>query len=355
MSKSNYDHNDEIQLKDIILKLKLFKKELYNKRMFVFIVSSIFVLFGILYSSFKEPIYHSNLTFVVENGGNSAANLGKYSGLASQFGFDLGGGMSSTFTESNIIEILQSRKVVEEALLSNVDINDKSDLLINYYISIHNYKEEWEESIPEFKYMNYKNDRSTFTVLQDSILGIVWKSLIKSNLSVELKSDETNIINVSCESKDEVFAKLFVEELVKKITQFYEDTKTASSRNTLNFIEERADSVLIELKLAELAYARHKDSNFGVMRAEGLLEGLRLKREVEILNVMYSEIVKNLEVSKFTLLNQQPLINVIDHPVLPLEFVRLSLFKAIIIFGFLGSFLAVFYVLVTFLINEALN
>ena len=92
--------------------------------------------------------------------------------------------MSSTFTESNIIEILQSRKVVEEALLSNVDINDKSDLLINYYISIHNYKEEWEESIPEFKYMNYKNDRSTFTVLQDSILGIVWKSLIKSNLSV---------------------------------------------------------------------------------------------------------------------------------------------------------------------------
>ena len=85
-----------------------------------------------------------------------AANLGKYSGLASQFGFDLGGGMSSTFTESNIIEILQSRKVVEEALLSNVDINDKSDLLINYYISIHNYKEEWEESILEFKYMNYK-------------------------------------------------------------------------------------------------------------------------------------------------------------------------------------------------------
>ena len=54
MSKSNYDHNDEIQLKDIILKLKLFKKELYNKRMFVFVVSSIFVLFGTLYSSLKN-------------------------------------------------------------------------------------------------------------------------------------------------------------------------------------------------------------------------------------------------------------------------------------------------------------
>ena len=119
MSKSNYDHTDEILLKDIILKLKLFKEELYNKRMFVFMVTSIFILFGIVYYSVKEPIYHSNLTFVVENGSSSAGGLAKYSGLASQFGFDLGGGMSSTFTETNIIEILQSRKVVEEALLYN--------------------------------------------------------------------------------------------------------------------------------------------------------------------------------------------------------------------------------------------
>jgi uncharacterized protein involved in exopolysaccharide biosynthesis len=186
-------------------------------------------------------------------------------------------------------------------------------------------------------------------------LGIAWKSLIKNNLSVELTSDETNIVNVSCESKDEVFAKLFVEELVKKITQFYEATKTASSRNTLNFIEGRADSVLIELKLAELAYARHKDSNFGVMRAEGLLEELRLKREVEILNVMYSEIIKNLEVSKFTLLNQKPLVNVIDYPIYPLEVTQHSLLVAFIIFGLLGGFIAVFFVLFQFLFREALE
>lgn len=355
MSKSNYDHNDEILLKDIILKLKLLKEELYNKRLFIFMVTSIFIIFSIVYSSFKEPIYHSNLTFVVENGGSSADGLAKYSGLASQFGFDLGGGMSSTFTETNIIEILQSRKIVEEALLSEVDINDESDLLINHYIAIQNYKKEWEESVPEIKDINYKNDRATFTLLQDSILGIAWKSLIKNNLSVELTSDETNIVNVSCESKDEVFAKLFVEELVKKITQFYEATKTASSRNTLNFIEGRADSVLIELKLAELAYARHKDSNFGVMRAEGLLEELRLKREVEILNVMYSEIIKNLEVSKFTLLNQKPLVNVIDYPIYPLEVTQLSMLVALIIFGLLGGFIAVLIILIQFLFREALE
>ena len=41
---------------------------------------------------------------------------------------------------------------------------------------------------------------------------------------------------------------------------------------------------------------------------KGLLEEIRLKRDVEILNIMYgSEIVKNLEISKFTLLNNENL------------------------------------------------
>ena len=84
-----------------------------------------------------------------------------------------------------------------------------------------------------------------------------------------------------CESKDEQFAKLLVESLVSEVSDYYTHTQTAKARNTLDFIQNRADSVLNKLKLAELSYARHIDSNFGVMRAEGLLEELRLKRELE--------------------------------------------------------------------------
>ena len=163
------------------------------------------------------------------------------------------------------------------------------------------------------KNLKFTNDRSAFTLSKDSILGLAWKNLTNGNIKVEL-GEESSIITVICESKDEQFAKLLVESLVSEVSDYYTHTQTAKARNTLDFIQNRADSVLNELKLAELSYARHKDSNFGVMRAEGLLEELRLKREVEILNVMYGEIIKNLEISKVTLLNQKPLINVIDSP-----------------------------------------
>ena len=85
------------------------------------------------------------------------------------------------------------------------------------------------------------------------------------------------------------------------------------------------------------------------------MDELRLKREVEILNVMYGEIIKNLEISKVTLLNQKPLINVIDSPRFPLVVVRLSKLKGLLLFGLFGATLASMYVVITSLIRDVLE
>jgi len=86
-----------------------------------------------------------------------------------------------------------------------------------------------------------------------------------------------------------------------------------------------------------------------------LLEEIRLKRDVEILNIMYGEIVKNLEVSKFTLLNNKPLLNIIDSPTLPLEVNRMSIVLAFILFSILGGFLISFYFIIKQIIKEELS
>ena len=354
MQASNNYYDDEIRLKDVILKLQALKGELYSRWKVIFIVSSLFAVIGVLYAIKKQATYKAELNFVVEDNSGGGGALGKYSGLASQFGFDLGLGTSTTFSEGNIHELLTSRRVVEEALLSKVNINGNDKLLINYHIEFNEYRDEWAESMPEIKDIIFTADRSGFTLAQDSILGLAWKNLTNTNLQIEL-SDESSIITVICQSKDEQFAKLLVEALVSEVSDYYTHTQTAKARHTLDFIQNRADSVLNELKLAELSYARHKDSNFGVMRAEGLLDELRLKREVEILNVMYGEIIKNLEISKVTLLNQKPLINVIDSPRFPLEVVRLSMLKGLLLFGLFGATLASMYILITSLIRDVLE
>ena len=354
MQESNNLYDDEIHLKDIILKVQKLKSELLSSWKIISIISFLFAVLGLLYAIKKETTYKAELNFVVEGNNGGGGSLSKYSSLASQFGFDLGAGASTTFSEGNVLELLTSRRVVEAALLSEVSIDGQKDLIINYHINFNNYREKWAEKVPDIKMLVYHEDRSRFTLLQDSILGVAWKNLTEGNVRVQLV-DESNIISVSCESKDELFAKLLVEELVAEVKEYYTHTQTAKARHTLDFIQNRADSVLNELKLAELSYARHKDSNFGVMRAEGLLEELRLKREVEILNVMYGEIIKNLEISKVTLLNQKPLINIIDSPRLPLEVVRFSILKGLVLFGFLGAMLASVYVLIASLIRDALE
>lgn len=355
MQESNNLYDDEIRLKDVILKVKRFKTEFRSKSKLIFIVSALFIVVGVLYAMNKETTYEAELSFVLENNSRGGGVLGQYSGLASQFGFDLNGGTSTAFSEGNIVELLTSRRVVEAALLSEFSIDGKKELLINYHIDFNNYREMWSEKVPDINTIVYHYDRSRFTLLQDSILTQAWKKLTKNNVKVQV-SDESNIISVICQSKNELFAKLLVEKLVTEVNEYYTHTQTAKARNTLDFIQNRSDSVLNELKIAELSYARHKDSNFGVMRAEGLLEELRLKREVEILNVMYAEIIKNLEISKVTLLNEKPLINIIDTPRFPLTVLpTISILKIIVLFGLFGVLLASVYVFFTSLIRDVLE
>ena len=110
----------------------------------------------------------------------------------------------------------------------------------------------------------------------DSIIGLAFSNLTEGNISTSIEN-ESNIIKISCVSKNEDFAKLMIESLAHELEEYYTIFQTAKSKNTLDFLSLRADSVL-ELKNAEYKYASYKDANFGVQRAKGLIDEIRLKR-----------------------------------------------------------------------------
>ena len=344
--------DDEIRLKDVLNKLKLLKKELFLKKKVIFLAVLFFSIISLLYSSKNEIIYNANLTFVVENN-KDQGGLAKYAGFASQFGFDLGGLNSATFSQSNIIELIKSRKLVQNALLTyhQFDNNTKTSLVDRYIDN--KYRSQWKDNNADLLLLEF-NQKESFTLKHDSILGVVYKDLVDNIILVE-KSDETSILTIKCSSNDELFSKKLAETLVNEVSEYYIHAQTAQARNTLNFIKNRSDSVLIELKIAELNYARHKDSNYGIYKAEGLIEEIRLQRKVEILTIMYSEIVKNLEISKVSLLNQKPLVNVIDLPILPLDFQYTPWYVSMIIFGLIGFIISIIYLSFSLLIKEALD
>ncbi len=327
--------NEEMQLKDILIKLSEYKLYLLKKKSSIISASMLFLIIGLLYELNSDVNYNAELTFVVESD-QSGGSLGAMSGIASQFGFDIGSGSAnSTFSQQNILELLKSRGVVVAALMQNGVINGKTDLLIEHYLRINQYKEDWDD-IPI-----YFTFHGELTQTNDSVSGDIWRTICVDKLLIELQSDDANIINLSYSSLSDEFAKQFVESLIKQMSKMYVEHQTAQASNTLDFLQDRADSVFVELEIAEEEFAKVKDVNQRIVKASGRLKELQLMRNVEVLGTMYLEIVKNLELSKITLLNNTPIINIIDRPILPLEQSANSKILLSFLGAFLGGFLSI--------------
>ena len=341
---------EEIQLKEIFLKIGELKKEVYSYsfQIIFFIILVVLISAGSTY--IRDAQYKSELTFVVEDKQQSSP-LSSMTGLASQFGLDMFSNSNSTFSQKNIMELLKSRGVISKALMQTAYINNKHDLFIHHYLTIYNLKEDWNND-NKLKNLNF-NDK--LTVTHDSITALIWDNIIENDLFVNIKNDETDIIYLSFYCKNELFAKLFSESLIYEMSRMYISYQTKQSSNTIDFLQNRADSVFLELQDSEQEFARIKDINQRIIKASGRLKELQLMRNVEVLNTMYLELVKNLEISKMTLLNQTPIIQVIDKPILPLENTKMSIALVMMISFILTLIVSILYVVLRKLVNDSLN
>ena len=338
--------NKEIEIRDIIISLKEIKQELISRSFKISLFVFLFSLTAVLINFFKDSRYKAELSFVVEDKQKSTP-LSSVSGLASQFGFDFFSSSNSTFSQANIMELLKSRGVISKTLLRS---NNKN-LFIQNYISMYNLDSDWKNN-KDLEGITFKNQ---IDIKHDSIITMIWEKIIEDDISVEIKNDETDIIYLSFESKEEKFAKLFSENLIDEMSSMYIEYQTKQSTNTIDFLQNRADSVFNELEKAEEEFARVKDINQRIIKASGRLKELQLMRSVEVLSTMYLELIKNIEISKLTLLNQTPIIQVIDRPTLPLEDTKLSTFLVFFISFVLSFLISVFYFVFRKMIVDSLK
>jgi uncharacterized protein involved in exopolysaccharide biosynthesis len=331
--------NDEISLKELIQKAQVWFAYFKSKWKIIFLAGIIGGLLGLGYSFTKKTIYTAKLSFALEEKGNMSA-----SGLASvaaQFGLSgIGGGDGGVFSGGNMIELLKSRFLIEKTLLSTVSINGKSDLLINRFIYFNKLDQKWAKKFNLIGLKFTNSERSTFTLRQDSVLGEISASLIKNNVAIVQQDKKLSIINISVTSTDELFAKIFSEKLIKTVTDFYIETKTKRSRSNVMLLQSRADSVQRELNAALYGRAQFGDQNMGLIRQQAAVPKLKQEMKVQMLGALYGELVKNLEFAKLTLMREEPLVQIIDQPILPLPKERLGKLKAMVIGGFLFGFLS---------------
>jgi hypothetical protein len=355
----NFD-NDEISLKELIIKIKEWFAFLKSKWKIIILAGVIGGLIGLTISFFEKPTFKATLTFAMEEDkGGGGGGLSGALGLASSFGIDLGGaGGGGAFAASNLIELMKSRLIVEKVLLSPMLLNGKTISIAEYYIIINNLRKDWEKN-PALKNIQFlpNSDPNKFSLQQDSILQKIHKTLIdKDHLSILQKDKKVTILSIDVISEDEIFSKIFCESIAKETSDFYVETKSKKARINTDVLQKQVDSVRYELNGAITGVAAETDNVYNLNPAFNIRGAASKKKQIDVQanTAILTNLVVQLELAKITLRKETPLIQLIDRPILPLTKEKFGKLKSIILGGFLAGFLTVLYLVFTHLFKKIL-
>lgn len=340
--------NNEISLKELILEGRDWFNYLLSKWKIIFFAGIIGAAIGLTYAYFNKPVYTANLTFALEDG-KSGGGLSGALGLASSFGLDLGGSGGGVFEGTNLVEFFKSRTMVEQTLLSPVEIEGDTISLAEMFIQNNNWRDGWKDN-PKLAGIQFSTseDRSGFPRAKDSILGVMYMGLSANGLTVGQRDKKIAIINIEVNSTNELFAKYFTETLVKNVSDFYIATKSKRARENMAILEKQTDSIREELNKSITGVAVADDNTFNLNPALNVRRTPSARKQVDVRanTAILTELVKQTELAKVTLRKETPLIQVIDKPILPLKKEKFGKLKGLIYGGFILGFLTCLYFLV---------
>jgi uncharacterized protein involved in exopolysaccharide biosynthesis len=345
MQQNNNDiqniEQDEISLKELILKIKDWYRFLVSKWIVLVATATIGGAIGVGYAFFTKPEYTATLSFALEDEKSGGGGLGGALGLASSLGIDFGSGAGGAFSGANLLELMKSRNILEKALLNPITVNGKTQSFAQYYITINEINKNWSEK-PELKNIVFATDadRSKYTRQQDSILGKVYTDVL-GMLTVGQKDKKVSIITIDVKSADEYFSKAFAENLAQEVSSYYIEIKSKKARQNMEILQHQTDSIRAELNGAIVGVAAAADNTFGLNPAMMVRKAPGTRRQVDVQanTAILTQLVTNLEMAKVSLRKETPLIQVIDKPILPLKKDKIGKLKSLILGGFLAGFL----------------
>lgn len=318
--------SDEISLKDLILKIKEWMAYLKTQWWKVAIAGIIGGAIGFVYAWMQPITYTAKTTFVVEDA-KSSSGLGGLASLAGQFGVDVGGGGGGgLIAGDNILLYFKSESLAREVLLSPISEKDKNISLADVYISSHGLKKAWtkNDKIGQVSFPPVSSNQA-FTRLQDSLIQVIIRDrILKKQFTIAKIDKKAGFIQLSVTMQNEQLAKLYCDKLVQVAVDRYIDLKTERQKKTVEKLQARVDSIanLISKKTSTTASLQTAASTMDVnplFKTGTIVATEQTTRDKTMLTAVYGEVVKNLELAKFTLSQETPIIQIVDQDSFPLN------------------------------------
>lgn len=336
---------DQFSLEDIALKVVKLKKLIAQNWKVILISTIIGTSCGLAWELItrKPPVYTATILFNMENSNSSSG--GGLSDLASAFGVNTGAAPSSNlFTGENFNELIRTKNLYNRALLTKVKIKGKEEIFANYFLKKSGIREIEMDDDDVIQTFTFKHDAyDKCTVKEKAHLRIIQNFLMPLTSMVN-ESKKASFVTLHVITRNDTLSDLWAHLYLKTITNFYIETKTKKSKELLNLVERRVDSLRKELYYTQGAAARFADQNQQVIVQQGLIQQQRLSTNSSQLQSMYFEAVRSLDNMKFSMVKESPLFTIIDDAELPYpkEIDRIT--KGTIIGTVLGLFLSILYI-----------
>ena len=315
----------------------------------IFMLSILGAALGLAYSQLKSTRYKSDITFLVEESKVSGGGL--LSSLGGQFGMDISsltGAGNNVLSGDNVLELLKSKSFMA-ACLKTPYKNDSNYCLADAYADVYKLRKKWQGNDKIGRAIYFAQPDKDLR-LQDSLLKTIVKRIEEKEIGVVKVDKKLGFFNVTIDVKDELLSKLISERILKIATDFYIDAKVGRLKKNVSRLERRTDS--ISAILNKRTYAATEDArlllNVNPADVNAPVYSEISQRDKIVLSTIYAELMKNLEVSKMTLAQETPTIQIVDSPVFPLENDEIKWYKGLL----LGFFLVLIGSIFVFVLKE---
>ncbi len=343
--------DDEIQIGPFFTNLKLSFFFILKKWYILLLFIAIFSGLALAYKVWYGTKWIATTQFSVEGETTSSGLISTALSLANALGLQSSTSKTNTYDNNFFSQLIQSRKVIKESLLTESVVNGKKDLLANHYITIYHWREGsllhtgWNK-IPHLKDFYFK-DKSLdqLNSLEDSILSVIYEDIINSN--IEVTYDEATPFNIATfTTRNRDYSRNMMKVMVDKSASYYMDNVYTLNKKNLGIADNRVDSLGRELKRLDYRVASMRDVSNNMIAQKGLVGVNSAARDQTLLNTQYSAAVNNVEMAKVTLLTTAPILQIIDDPVFSTEISYVRWYMALIVGAFLGIFFGGIYLLI---------
>jgi hypothetical protein len=321
--------------------------QLLKKRILWILIPSIILSIGAYY---KEKLsttqYTARASFSISS--NNQDGISSMLSIANQFGIKVGD--INEVNNFTLASIVSSKTAIFSSLLTPYldPQTNKEDLFINRFFRIEpKYKNSSQLNFAIKKY-NLRN----LSEYDDSILCEVYSIMLKKYLDVVVDEKE-HVIDFSVTSNDRLFSRDFSNQVLKYVNSYFVENKLKQQNFTIDLMQNKADSIfkLLEAKRQELAISI--DASSRMVRTVGKLTQLSSGMDVQILQQMYIDAVKNLELSKLSMAstNVEHLF-IVDEPNISIESVIKNPLKIGVITFLSVSIILSFIILATRYFSE---